>query len=129
MHVYVMNEDAQGEFFVLYPAEEERSHSLEPKVRHRLPPPSGTGPRSWQVTSAGGRESILVVAAIKAMPSLEHDLLALQQIEDRGIGAVVDEPIGQQGERLTALENRYARSRGVWTWRIQVVNRKRLQGP
>lgn len=64
VHVYVLNEDDQGHRFVLFPlAGLNSTNPLSGGVRHRLPGRRSGVPQAWEVSSAGGREAFLVVAA------------------------------------------------------------------
>ena len=75
VHVYVLNEDDKGNRYVLFPlAGLDSSNPLAAGVRHRLPGRRSGVPQAWEVSSAGGREAFLVVAARTALPDLEREL-------------------------------------------------------
>jgi hypothetical protein len=75
MHVYVLDEDASGEMFVLFPVDGlDLQNPLAPGVRHRLPGGMDGISQDWRVTSADGRETILVVSSKEALPPLEREL-------------------------------------------------------
>ncbi len=76
--VYAFNEDAQGEAYVLFPAKGlDVTNPLAPNEDHRLPGTAGGQEASWQITSAGSREHVLVVASRKPLPEVESELAKL----------------------------------------------------
>lgn len=63
-YVYVLSEDEQGAVFALFPLRGRGTpNPIAAGVRHRLPGGEGVDALSWQVTSAGGRETFLILAA------------------------------------------------------------------
>lgn len=79
VHLYVFNEDRNGSLFVLFPLPElELANPLPARQRHRLPGQRDGIGQDWVVTSAGGRETILVVAARRPLPELEREILQLR---------------------------------------------------
>ncbi len=85
-HLYVVNEDLNGALFVLFPlAGLDLANPLSAGA-HRLPGRRHGVVHDWQVTSAGGRETFLVVAS--ASP-----LLDLQVVLDRLRAATSGQPI------------------------------------
>ena len=73
--VYVLNEDERGERYLLFPQPRFDAHNpLPPIPRSCCPAPSGARRHAWTVTSAGGREYMLVVASPQPVPELEADL-------------------------------------------------------
>ncbi|MFZ5786172.1 MAG: protein kinase domain-containing protein [Acidobacteriota bacterium] len=79
VHLYVFDEDRNGSLFVLFPLPElELANPLPARQRHRLPGQRDGIGQDWVVTSAGGRETILVVAARRPLPELEREILQLR---------------------------------------------------
>lgn len=75
VHLYVLNEDDQGHRYLLFPLTGlDSANPLSGGVRHRLPGRRSGVPQAWEVSSAGGREAFLVVAARQPLPDLEGDL-------------------------------------------------------
>lgn len=72
-HVYVLNEDASGEMFAMFPAPGyEPRNPLGPGATHRLPGRFEGGNHDWVVTSSGGGgETILVLASIEPEEAVE----------------------------------------------------------
>lgn len=78
LHVYVLNEDARGEAFVLFPlAGYDLRNPLSADVLHVLPGVRDGQRVEWVVTSAGERERFIVIASPGAVASLEEELDAL----------------------------------------------------
>ncbi len=72
-HVYVLNEDEQGELFVLFPVDGvDLSNPLAGGSRHVLPGRRQGQQQSWVVTSAGGMERFLAVVSRQPLPALEQ---------------------------------------------------------
>jgi hypothetical protein len=66
IHIYVVNEDDNGESWLIYPLDAEGAMTpLSAAQRHRLPTPPGRDQISWTVTSRGGREHFLLFASTK----------------------------------------------------------------
>ncbi len=64
VHVYVLSEDETGAVFVLFPlATRGTRNPIAAGAPQRLPGEEGGAPLTWQVTSAGGRETFLVLAS------------------------------------------------------------------
>jgi eukaryotic-like serine/threonine-protein kinase len=64
LYFYVVNEDEQGESFLLFPLPgHELQNPLPAGQRHRLPSAVNGDFVSWQVTSSGQREHFLLVAS------------------------------------------------------------------
>ncbi|MCA9753277.1 MAG: protein kinase [Gemmatimonadetes bacterium] len=77
VHVYVIDEDENGEMYVLFPVEGLAQQNPLPPGRHRLPGDLGGISQDWEVTSAGGRETILVVSSREALPPIERELASI----------------------------------------------------
>ncbi|MGH9363384.1 MAG: DUF4384 domain-containing protein, partial [Thermoanaerobaculia bacterium] len=66
-HLYVLNEDEKGERHLLFPRRDwALANPLEGGRRLRVP-----GQAPWEVSSAGGREWVFIVASEIAIPELE----------------------------------------------------------
>ena len=137
MHVYVLNEDAAGELFLLFPvAGLDLANPLAAGVRHRLPGPRSGVAQDWQVTSAGGSEWILAIAASEAIPALERELAAVAHADPerrityaelrpesleglRGIGGMAESRSANAraaASRLADLARQLAASKSGKTW-------------
>ncbi|HKQ62568.1 MAG TPA: protein kinase [Candidatus Polarisedimenticolaceae bacterium] len=128
LYVYVVNRDAHGAAFALYPkAADGSAPPLAAGVKQRLPDAAGY----WVVTSSGGKESFVVVAAASRLPALEHALAELArperlQAKGRGVGAY-EEGAPDRDERqlqatLRELTDRAARGGAVWVHEFVVDN-------
>ena len=75
LHVYVINEDEHGEMFVLFPVPGvEPGNPIAGGGPQRLPGARAGVPQDWQVSSAGGKESFLMVASRQPVELLEQEL-------------------------------------------------------
>jgi len=78
LYVYVINEDERGALNVLYPLPGvSPQNPLAAGERHRLPGNLEGRAIHWQVTSAGGAETILAIASKDPLLLLERDIAAL----------------------------------------------------
>ncbi|HEU4663221.1 MAG TPA: protein kinase [Dokdonella sp.] len=105
--VYVLNEDAHGEFHVLFPlAGLDRANPV-PAGDVLLPGTQGARSLSWEVSSTGGRDEFLVLLARTPLVRLEQRLVALPDATvERGVARTVANPpaVAQvRGARLSAL--------------------------
>jgi serine/threonine protein kinase len=149
MYVYVLDEDESRNPVVLFPLGTEISNPLPAHARRRLPGNWHGVPHYWQVTSAGGEETILVLASRTPLRELEQEIdkfprahlpgdqptyasLNPETLDRtlRGITNVVPGPEGQDANKPSTLSalarilsSPYAKAKGVWVWSIQVVNR------
>lgn len=74
-HVYVLNEDEQGERYLLFPQPRfDTRNPLPADSNMTLPGVIGTAEQAWTVTSAGGREHFLVVVSSEPVAELEAEL-------------------------------------------------------
>lgn len=90
-YVYIVNEDASGNAYLLFPlAGLDLGNPLPAKARHRLPGRDAGTSRTWQVDTSGGKETILVVASREPLTKLEAALATFQQPER---SAMPDEPL------------------------------------
>lgn len=117
VHLYLINEDQTGEPAALFPvAGAQWSNPLPAGESHRLPGGIDWQHDSWEVSSAGGRESFTVIAALEPLPELESALAMLhaaappEEILRGAEAAVPDEP-AQAGRAATALDEVLARLR------------------
>jgi hypothetical protein len=132
VHAWVLNEDLEGAVFVLFPIDGLDLGNPLPGGRvHRLPGRLAGQPQQWQVTSAGGRERFLVVAARGERPEIERELAGLvaanlgQAGRLRGVGGL--KPAAGTGSgRLDALAEELAgvrrRDGSVWLLRLELDN-------
>jgi serine/threonine protein kinase len=143
LHVYVLNEDATGQTYLLFPAPHvDASNPLAGGQVHRLPGTSNGTSFDWVVTSAGGPETFLVVAAREPVALLEAELRGLPPASPdrepmyapigsatlrglRGLGGMAPSRetgppgAGRLAELATALEGPLA-SPGIWVQAIQI---------
>lgn len=146
MSVYVLNEDAKGQVFVLFPLRGVTpSNPLAPGIRYRLPGQAGDSVLYWNVTSVGRRETVVAIAARRPLRSLEQEIenfpravpgrpvtfgkmspSALHSL--RGIGGLSAESPQATGAgrglsgALRALGERGGPSGDLWVWQIQLEN-------
>lgn len=115
MHVYVLNEDETGDLFALFPvAGLDIANPLAGDVEHRLPGARAGVVQDWQVTSAGEKESILVIASRQPLLPLEREIAKMPAAEaGRPIEYPRIEPQALEGFRgIGGLEeSRSARAR------------------
>lgn len=75
MHVYVLSEDQNGETFVLFPlAGLDLQNPLPSGRSHRLPGVIDGQRVNWKVTSAGGEETLIVIASRVPQRGLEQEI-------------------------------------------------------
>lgn len=109
VHLYVLNEDAAGEVFVLFPVPGlEPGNPLPPRTRHRLPGEMAGRSQNWVVTSAGGQERFLLVAARRPLVEIEGELTLLATAANSRGASLGGDPVDQVALRgvggLTAAE-------------------------
>jgi serine/threonine-protein kinase len=81
-YVYIVNEDEQGESYLLFPLPgQSLTNPLPSGTANRLPGTQGGQEIFWQVTSAGGREHFLIFASPERLPVLEKMFAALPRAE------------------------------------------------
>ena len=139
VHLYILNADREGDLFVLFPLPDMDLANPLPAGRHRLPGRLSGVPQEWQITSAGGTETFLVVASRARQVELEGDLTALRAATGlsrrlglesgnlRGIGGVADsiqqpEANGMADQIHQEMTSRREREGDVWVWRIELSN-------
>jgi hypothetical protein len=147
MHVYVLDEDDSGHAYVLFPvAGLDVGNPLAAGTPHRLPGSLGGRRIDWQVTSAGGHETVVVLASREPLADLEREIssfpharigqpVAYGSIDPdrigrtRGIGGMTPAPQPRRpagGSALSELVRRIHSegpdARDPWTWQIQLEN-------
>jgi hypothetical protein len=146
MYVYVLNEDSAGEVNGLFPIRGlAPANPLERGMRHRLPGDLGPETVYWNVTSAGGTESIVAIGSRKPIASLEQAMaeipkatrgrpirfgrvnpMALRSLRGIGEGSALPPPQGEAKRRLNdaleALKAEGQKSGDLWVWSIELRN-------
>ncbi len=145
VHVYVFDEDEAGSAFVLFPLPElDLGNPLPGGQRHRLPGSLHERPKHWLVSSAGGRESVLVIASREPLPALAQEIertpkaeigepfeMDGRRVEEtlRGIGHVADagaptEPGGRRtlSSVIAGISSGRSPGVGIWVWQIDLEN-------
>ena len=146
--IYVLDEDERGARYVLFPQPRLDVHNpLPADSTFELPGPLAGREFAWAVTSAGGREYVLVIASPGPIAEIEADLARLPRAEPResiryapvgpatvehlrGIGAMVPDPARSAPptsrspafDRFRALAGRESDVRGVWIRQIVLEN-------
>jgi hypothetical protein len=90
-YVYVVDRDAKGAEFALFPrAGLDLENPLPAATRRRLPGTIEGKPFSWQVTTEGGAETLMVVVSRERLPELEAALARAAAAGEatRGIGGL-----------------------------------------
>ena len=83
LNVYVLDQDSMGRAYVLFPIP-------DASLQNPLPPGSHSRPgTAWEVDSAGGRESILIVASRQPLLDLENELGSVKRASVDGPAEVV----------------------------------------
>ncbi len=139
VYLYVLNEDALGNQFVLFPLDGlHLQNPLAGDAMHWIPGKAARATSAetnlyWEVTSEGGSETVVVVAALEPVPRLERLLGEVQTAGSsgsaippaafRGLKELTTGPVPQRG-RLAALTQELEREddRGIEVWRIQLDN-------
>lgn len=146
MHVYVLNEDAAGEVFGLFPLPGlHPENPLRAHMQHRLPGDLGEEIFYWNVTSAVGKERIVTIAsrrpllelqaAMGAIPRVTRgrqpqfgrvDPMILRSLRGIGSGEPMPPPTGEAKRRLDAaveaLRQESRTTGDVWVWTIDLEN-------
>ena len=79
-YFYLLNEDRQGEVHVLFPLRERGAvNPLAPAVTHWLPGREDGDDLEWRVTSAGGKETLLLLGSSEPLQVVERTLSSLPQ--------------------------------------------------
>lgn len=145
VHLYIVNEDQDGAFFVLFPLPGlDTTNPLSGAKTHRLPGRRNGAVQDWQVTTAGGTETFMVVASREPLEELEAELNRspaaaagrkvgdpVQTLLTRGVGGVVAAPTASQahtGGRVDTLYRqllqRQESDHNVWVQRFVLANPK-----
>ncbi len=148
LFVYAIDEDDRGEAYLLFPvADMTPTNPLEPNTPHVLPGTRGERRFYWQVTSAGGREHLVLLASRERLVGFESEMLAVERPVEgrapiyprltnrakerlRGMGGFVtdtpDAPRSVATGSLLALARKLTpgpeRVSGVWIRRIDLEN-------
>jgi hypothetical protein len=142
--VYVINEDAKGHEFLLFPVEGlERANPLPGGTSERLPGSIGGVDQAWDVTSAGGDEALLVVASRHPLDVVEQHIRTLARSGSsrpaelasggvvsrlRGLGGISPAPQIPAGSPATLAEIRDrvklldGGGRDVRVWELRLSN-------
>jgi len=143
-HVYIINEDDNGESYLLFPLPNQAVSNPIPAGRPVRLPAGGDSPLYWAVTSAGGREHFLIFATPEPLPafdrmfaSLPHPQLNAPVLASplspetlggllRGVGGLTKAPL-QTGSKLaeqftTPLLQTAETASGVWVRQITLEN-------
>jgi len=140
--LYVLNEDATGAAYALFPLPGlETRNPLVAGSAHRLPGPLDGHDFSWQVGPGGGSETFVVIASRAARSDVESLLgtlakprsggAAVGSRTQRGVDQLVDEApprAGTSGQTppgpVTRLADQLARARepGLWLWRFRAAH-------
>jgi len=144
-YVYVVDEDDQGESYLLFPLPNQQpANPLPAGTSVRLPGGSSKQPLYWQVTSAGGREHFLIFVtpeplgafdrmfASLARPVLNAPVLSARMPTEavgilRGIGGITAATAvpgrGLLAEQFTTpLRGGSEVARGLWVRQITLEN-------
>ena len=147
MTVYVLNEDAHGRVYVLFPLPGfDVKNPLRGEGLHRLPGTRDGAPENWQVTSVGDREDLIVIASREPLPGVEQELASIPAAKPgesvqpyelsvgararlRGIGGTeqAETPAAQPvpsrlAETLTSLSRDPVKARDIWVWQTKLEN-------
>jgi serine/threonine-protein kinase len=148
LHVYVIDEDDRGEAYLLFPvADMTPSNPLASNTAHVLPGSRGERRFYWRVTSAGGREHLVLLASRQRLVGFESEMLAVERPVEgrepvyprltsrakerlRGMGGLVSETSATPRPAATGslldlarpLARGPERVSGVWIRRIDLVN-------
>jgi eukaryotic-like serine/threonine-protein kinase len=96
-YLYVVNQDEQGESYLLFPLPElSAPNPLAAATTHRLPGTPKGVPIFWRVSSAGGREHLFVFASPKRLHEFEQILATLPRPRlDRPVVELTPQAIGK----------------------------------
>ena len=143
-YVYLVNEDDQGESFLLFPQPGQTIANPVPAGSNRIPGTAGNNEFDWEVSSAGGREHFLIFASPERMPALEEVFAALPRPEVgrrpppprlpdeavlrlRGVGGLTAKPPEGKGAKLapvfsTPLRDTEETASGLWVRQLTIDN-------
>lgn len=146
--VYVLDEDDRGERYLLFPQPRfDTANPLSADSTLVLPGAIGGKESAWRVTSAGGRETFLVVASPQPLAEIEAELGRLPAAEPgrpveyarvgdatverlRGVGGIVEVPAtaakpaprSTAFDRFRSLAAKESDVQGVWVRAIVFEN-------
>jgi hypothetical protein len=146
-YVYVVNEDEQGESYLLFPLPGQRvQNPLPAGINHQLPGIVDGAEALWRVTSAGGRDHFIIFVSPEPPPasferlfaSLPHPTVngpaTSHQLSAAGIGALrgvggltttpirADQELRETPEFSTKLSPTEEVARGLWVRQISLEN-------
>ncbi len=144
MHLYVINEDAAGDAFLLFPLPDlDVQNPLASRRSYRLPGGLQGAPGFWEVSSAGGQETIVAVASTRPIEEVRRFIGGLRAaavgapappgeqaaLSLRGIGVVTTDTTGTgAGSKrpLAALfedlNRRAAQDGTLWVYQVRLGN-------
>lgn len=149
LFVYVINEDERGDAYLLFPSDEYTPRNpLGPGIDHRLPGSRRGRLAYWEITTAGGREHLLLVASRARLVSFENAALGLARptregttptlapinneamLELRGMGGFVEEDGSATARALSKslfemaepLRAESETVRGIWIRKLSFEN-------
>jgi hypothetical protein len=144
-YVYIVNEDDQGESFLLFPQPGQTIANPVPAgTTHRIPGTRGNAEFDWQVSSVGGREHFLIFASPERVPALEDVFAGLPRPELgrtprpprlpdeaitrlRGVGGLTAKPPQGNAAKLAPvfsipLGETEETARGLWVRQLTIDN-------
>ena len=74
MYVYVAQHAGDGTMNALFPAKTDLQNPLSASLLHRLPGTRKNVEQAWKVTSEGGPDTLMVIAALERLPGVEERL-------------------------------------------------------
>ncbi|MGH9866953.1 MAG: serine/threonine-protein kinase [Candidatus Polarisedimenticolia bacterium] len=146
LHVYVLNEDQAGSVWAIFPAGLDLANPLREGATHRLPGRVNGEQQFWKLSTAGGRETLLVVASRTPLDYLEREVAGLPkpgvdrapayaQVSQeaahrllRGIGEISGR-VAESGiphprrlsEIARSLPSEGRTDEGIWWWQIHLT--------
>lgn len=116
-YIYVINEDQIGHAYVLFPLSNFDLKNPVPSGRHRLPGSVQGVTKNWDVDSAGGVETFVLIASRDPLPDIEAELARVPEagsgrnvtlppesrdqlrgtLRLRGAGGIADAPVPPKG--------------------------------
>jgi len=131
VHVYILNEDDNGESYLLFPLPDQNIvNPIPPGNAVRLPA-GGDKPLYWTVTSTGGREHFLIFASPEPLPAFERLFASLSrpQLDAPVLAAPLSADAagvlrGAGGVNTTPLPAGTETASGLWVRQITLENSK-----
>lgn len=138
VYVYIFNEDDSGNVVCMYPLDGLDLQNPLPAGEYRLPGTVDAVPNYWDVTSAGGSETILIVASKKPVDKMESALAQVSKAGEvtepgfsfeletvRGVAGLSPRPKAE-GETLEGMREglvmRSGKDSDIWVWEIRLQN-------